>query len=212
MIMKVTVIADTHGLHDELHFGKGGDMLIHAGDVTEYGTEEEVIDFLKWFSKQPFTYKIFIAGNHDLFFEECTPARKRKLIPKEVIYLENSGTVIEGLKIWGSPITPYFLGMAFNERDGKAIKKVWNKIPNDTDILITHGPPQGILDGGIGCEELLNRVQSIQPIYHCFGHAHGYNGSTGVEQTVYLNGAMANKSGPLSEEAKLIGSPLTVHY
>lgn len=120
--------------------------------------------------------------------------------------------MIEGLKIWGSPVTPYFLGMAFNEREGPAIKKVWNKIPPDTDILITHGPPQGILDGGIGCVELFKRVQSIQPIYHCFGHAHGYNGSTRVEQTVYLNGAMANKSDLLLEEAKIMGRPLTVHY
>lgn len=87
--MKITVIADKHGLHEEIHFGEGGDMIIHAGDVTEYGTEDEVMDFLKWFSKQPFTHKIFIAGNHDLFFEDCTAARKRKLIPKEIIYLEN---------------------------------------------------------------------------------------------------------------------------
>ena len=210
--MNITVISDTHGLHDELHFDYEGDMLIHAGDITEYGTEEEVIDFLKWFSKQPFTYKIFIAGNHDLFFEECNAAKK-KLIPKDIIYLQNSGTVIEGLKIWGSPVTPYFLGMAFNEREGKAIQKVWKKIPADTDILITHGPPKGILDGGIGCAELLSRVESIQPKYHCFGHAHGYNGSNYVQQTVYLNGAMVNTPDLLKNEAlRIQGRPITVYY
>lgn len=66
--MEITFISDTHGLHDELKLTHG-EALIHCGDITEYGTEEEVVDFLSWFSKQPFRHKIFIAGNHDLFLE-----------------------------------------------------------------------------------------------------------------------------------------------
>jgi predicted phosphohydrolase len=128
-------------LHDRIKLN-AGTVLIHAGDVTEYGSEEEVVDFLFWFSRQPFAYKIFIGGNHDLFLETSTPAQRKKLIPSNVIYLQNSGIEIDGLMFWGSPVTPYFLGMAFNAREGKERRKVWNKIPHNTDILITHGPPK----------------------------------------------------------------------
>ena len=75
--MNLTIIADTHGLHDEIKL-KPGTMLIHAGDITEYGTEDEVVDFLKWFSKQPFQYKIFIAGNHDLFWKNALLVKEKK--------------------------------------------------------------------------------------------------------------------------------------
>ena len=194
--MDVTIIADTHGLQDEIKL-KTGTMLIHAGDVTEYGSEEEVIDFLEWFAKQPFKYKIFIAGNHDVFFEECTAAKRKKIIPKDIIYLQNSGVEIEGLKIWGSPVTPYFLGMAFNARNGKDIKKIWNKVPIDTDILITHGPPKGMLDNDFGCEELLNRVNIVRPKIHCFGHVHGRNGMANLNQTRFINATLVNSSDPM---------------
>lgn len=83
--MDITFISDTHGIHDRLKL-KQGTVLIHASDVTEYGSEDEVLDFLHWFSRQPFTYKIFIAGNHDLFLEECTPAKRKKVTPFDIIY------------------------------------------------------------------------------------------------------------------------------
>ena len=165
--MDITFISDTHGLHDRLKLN-GGTVLIHAGDVTEYGTENEVEEFLFWFSRQPFNYKIFIAGNHDLFLEASTPAQRRKIIPENVTYLQNSGIELEGLKIWGSPVTPYFLVMAFNAREGKEIRKVWQKIPANTDLVITHGPPKGILDNGLGDEGLYQRISDIQPAIHCF--------------------------------------------
>ena len=206
--MDITFISDTHGLHDELKLQEG-EVLIHAGDITEYGTAEEVEDFLKWFSKHPFKFKIFIAGNHDLFLEECTPAKRKKMIPAGIIYLQNSGVEIEGLKIWGSPATPYFLGMAFNAREGKEIKKVWSKIPVDTDILITHGPPKGILDGGVGSEELLERINKVMPAVHCFGHAHGQNGVIKTNGVTYINAAMVNSLDPFkSDEYKMIYKPI----
>jgi len=167
--MDITFISDTHGLHHRLKL-TSGTALIHTGDITEYGSEDEVSDFLYWFSKQPFTYKIFIAGNHDLFLEACSPAKRKKLIPSDIIYLQNSGIEIGDLRIWGSPVTPYFLGMAFNARKGTEIKKVWNKIPIDTNILVTHGPPLGILDNGVGDEDLLREVKEIKPVVHCFGY------------------------------------------
>jgi len=206
--MDITFISDTHGLHGQLKLNPGT-VLIHTGDVTEYGSEDEVADFLFWFSKQPFSYKVFIAGNHDLFLEECSPAKKKKLIPSDIIYLQNSGIEIKGLKVWGSPVTPYFLGMAFNARQGTEIRKVWNKIPAGTDILITHGPPKGVLDNGVGDEELLLQVFKIQPAVHCFGHAHGQNGMETVNGTTFINASIVNSLDSLqSAEYKVIGKPI----
>lgn len=206
--MDITFISDTHDLHKRLKLNPGT-VLIHAGDITEYGSEEEVEDFLFWFSKQPFAYKIFIAGNHDLFLDECTIAKRKKLIPPEVIYLQNSGIEISGLKVWGSPVTPYFLGMAFNARQGSEIKKVWNKIPANTDILITHGPPIKILDHGVGDNELLLHVNKIRPAVHCFGHAHGQNGIEAIDGTVFINASIVNVLDPLkSTEYKIVGEPI----
>lgn len=210
--MDITFIADTHGLHQELKL-KPGTILIHAGDITEFGTKEEVADFLEWFGRQPYQYKIFVAGNHDLFLEECKTAERKKLIPKGIIYLQNSGVTIEGIKIWGSPITPYFFGMAFNVKAGKAIKKVWNKIPADTNILITHGPPKSILDNNLGCEELYKQVVIVKPALHCFGHIHGVHGSVHFGQTNFINAALVNILDPLkNEDYKIIGSPVYKQY
>jgi Icc-related predicted phosphoesterase len=206
--MDITFISDTHGLHGRLKLNPGT-VLIHTGDVTEYGSEDEVADFLFWFSKQPFSYKVFIAGNHDLFLEECTPAKRKKMIPSDIIYLQNSGIEIKGLKVWGSPVTPYFLGMAFNARQGTEIRKVWNKIPAGTDILITHGPPKGVLDNGVGDEELLQQVFKIQPAVHCFGHAHGQNGIETVNGTTFINASIVNSLDSLqSAEYNVIGKPI----
>lgn len=206
--MDITFISDTHGLHGRLKLNPGT-VLIHSGDITEYGSEDEVVDFLYWFSRQPFTHKIFIAGNHDLFLEECTPAKRKKIIPSDVIYLQNSGVEIAGLKVWGSPVTPYFLGMAFNIRQGNELKKVWNKIPADTDILITHGPPMGILDHGVGDAELLRKVNQIQPAVHCFGHAHGQNGIETINGTTFINASIVNSLDPFnSADYKVIGKQI----
>ena len=208
--MDLTIIADTHGLHDEIKLSPGT-MLIHAGDITEFGIEEEVIDFLQWFAEQPFKYKIFIAGNHDLFLEECTIAKRKKLIPNGIIYLQNSGVEIEGIKVWGSPVTPYFLGMAFNARRGADIKKIWNKIPIETNILITHGPPKGILDNDFGCEEILQRVNIIQPKVHCFGHVHETNGIVNVNRTKFINAAVVNSLEPMAQGYKIVGKAVCLN-
>ena len=208
--MDITFISDTHGLHDELKLLPGM-LLIHAGDITEYGTEEEVIDFVKWFAKQPFNYKIFIAGNHDLFLEECKPSKLKRLIPENIIYLQNSGIQINGINIWGSPVTPYFLGMAFNTRSGKPLKKVWDKIPTNTHILITHGPPESMLDNGFGCTQLMEQVNKIQPMVHVFGHVHQHNGIQEIGHTKFINAALVNTLNPMESEGyRIIGQPVCI--
>ena len=206
--MEITFIAVTHGLHDRLKLN-AGTVLIHAGDITEFGSEEEVSEFLVWFSRQPFRYKIFIAGNHDLFLEAISPAKRKKLIPPDVIYQQNSKIEIDGFKIWGSAVTPYFLGMAFNARPGKEIKTHWNKIPADTDILITHGPPKGIRDNDIGDEQLLYQINKIKPVIHCFGLAHGQNGIETLNSITFINDSMVNSLDPLENKAyKIVGKPI----
>lgn len=206
--MDITFISDTHGLHDRLKLN-AGTVLVHAGDITEYGTEDEVVEFLEWFSRQPYTYKIFIGGNHDLFLETLPLRKLKKFIPAGIIYLQNNGTEIGGIKFWGSPVTPYFLGMAFNVHAGKEIKKVWSKIPLDTDILITHGPPKGIMDSGMGCGELLHQIERIKPKVHCFGHVHGQSGFKVINGTRFINSAMVNSPDLLmNSEYKVVGLPL----
>jgi len=101
--MLITCISDTHGLHRQLKL-VSGDLLIHAGDVSEYGTEDEIFDFTRWFAKQPFAYKIFIAGNHDLYMEALSAKAFRKLIGNKLIYLQNNSITIDGLKIYGTPV------------------------------------------------------------------------------------------------------------
>lgn len=143
--MRIIAIADTHGRHSDLIIPPG-DVLIHAGDMSMKGTEQEMINFIQWFSQQDFKHKIFIAGNHDFYFEKTPVEEINKLIPPAVIYLNDAAVEIDGTRFWGSPITPWFFNWAFNRHRGEDIRKHWDLVPNDTDILITHGPVYTILD------------------------------------------------------------------
>ena len=188
--MKLICISDTHGRHEEVELSSA-DMIIHAGDMSEKGTKDQIIDFMKWFSSLNYQYKVLIAGNHDFFLEQATSKEIKKLIPEGVIYLNDSGVEIEGLKIWGSPVQPWFHNWAFN-RSEKSICKHWNEIPDDTDILITHVPPQHILDQNrraesCGCPHLTERVKEVKPQYHIFGHIHESYGMIENNGTTYVN-------------------------
>lgn len=194
--MTLTLISDTHFRHSQLEL-PGGDMLIHAGDLCGQGTEGEALAFLRWFGEQPYSHKIFIAGNHDWFFEEYDKAYIDKVIPKNIHYLNDSGVEIEGLKIWGSPVQPEFCDWAFNRKKGADINKHWKLIPKGTDILITHGPPFGILDTtasnyNAGCEMLLKKVNQIKPKLHVFGHIHEGYGMIEKGETIFANASSVN--------------------
>lgn len=195
--MKLVLISDSHNKHKELVDMPEADGIIHAGDISGMGREMEIIGFLEWFSKLPYRFKIFIAGNHDWLFE------KDRMFCKHLVdsypgitYLEDSGIEIEGIKIYGSPVQPEFFDWAFNKKRGEDIKKHWDAIPEDTDILITHGPPHGILDktkmtdGNVGCEELLKRVEKIRPKFHIFGHIHSASGIHKTEHTTFINASV----------------------
>lgn len=196
--MKIIAISDTHGLHHGLKNLPKGDMLIHAGDVSRSGSRAQVQDFLFWFEQQDYQYKVLIAGNHDYFFEQASSELISSMIPTNVIYLNDSGVEIEGIHLWGSPIQPWFHDWAFNRQRGKEIQKHWNLIPQNTDILITHGPPAGILDitvrgnEHVGCEDLLKTIQTIKPRVHIFGHIHEAYGVEEKGGVKYINASVLN--------------------
>lgn len=179
--MKLVCISDTHSLHDRIPAIPDGDVLIHAGDCLGQGTVDNVEAFNHWLGGLPHRHKIVIAGNHDWAFQE-TPALARAALTN-AIYLEDSAVEIEGVRFWGSPWTPTFLDWAFMLERGAPLAEKWQRIPANTDVLITHGPPMGIGDevrfGGItqnvGCADLLRRISALSLKAHVFGHIHeGY--------------------------------------
>jgi Icc-related predicted phosphoesterase len=195
-IMRVVLISDTHNQHANLVL-PDGDLLIHAGDFSGKGRVPEVKDFMDWLGRQPHKHKVFIAGNHD-FLAERQPEVFQSMIPEGVIYLNDSGCEVEGFKIWGSPVQPWFYDWAFNRQRGAEIARHWELIPKDTDILITHGPAFGILDKvergpNVGCEELLKYIDEIQPMLHVCGHIHEAHGEVVSGKTRFVNASVLNQ-------------------
>jgi Icc-related predicted phosphoesterase len=174
--MLIDCVSDLHGYQPEL---SGGDILIIAGDLTARDTRDEYTRFISWLNKLPYRCKIVIAGNHDGLIEKGTVT----IGNDQIHYLCDSGYVFEGIKIWGSPYTPTFLNWYFMRNRGEDIRKHWDLIPSDIDILVTHGPPYGIFDETedeirVGCEDLRKAVQErVKPRIHCFGHIHECGGS-----------------------------------
>jgi Icc-related predicted phosphoesterase len=206
--MEVVVISDTHGYHSQLTL-PAGDMLIHAGDVSGRGLKTQVTDFLEWFAAQPHADKILIAGNHDFFFEKISDEELQNIMPPNVIYLKDSATTVKGVKLWGSPATTWYYDWAFNSRTEAELEQLWATIPTDTDIIITHGPPLGIMDkthGGIhtGCKHLLHRIETIKPKLSVFGHIHEGYGKHVSEHTTFINGCS------LSANYQSLNQPITV--
>lgn len=166
--MIIDCISDLHGSFPIL---QGGDVLIVAGDLTGSDQPLQYELYNTWLQQQPYTHKITIAGNHD----GCLERNKTKI--RHGTYLHDTGTEIEGIKIYGSPYTPKYHGWNFMRKRGQEIKAHWDLIPNDVDILITHGPAYGALDLNrdnehCGCEELLEAIRRVKPAYHICGHIH----------------------------------------
>ena len=198
--MKIVCLSDTHNCSGQITV-PDGDVLIHAGDATITGTIDEVILFNEWFANLPHPYKIFVAGNHDWIFE-TNNSYARKLLSGSIIYLQDSFVEIEGLKIYGSPWQPRFFDWAFNLNRGAELAEKWKLIPGDTDVLITHGPPFGILDEvprryfveNTGCEELRKRVEEVRPKLHIFGHIHCGYGTADSFGVKFVNASNCDES------------------
>lgn len=233
--MKLVVMSDTHGFHRAMPVLPYGDVLIHCGDFTNIGERSQVEDFIQWLIEKPHPHKIFIAGNHDRSFDpkfnvvydylgiEHLYSSSKKEKPRWLIdilsdlkdtnisYLENNGVTIDGVKFWGSPITPDFYPRhwAFNEPRGKIISKYWEQIPTDTDVLITHGPPEFKLDWvksgqHVGCADLRYTIENIKPKYHLFGHIHESYGIEQMVDTTFINASMLN------EKYIMVNEPLVI--
>ena len=194
-VTRLVLISDTHSLHSEIPSIPEGDILIHAGDLTSRGKLNELPEVRAFFDSLPHQHKIVICGNHDFCFEHESQAARARL--SNVTYLEDAGTVVDGLKIYGSPWQPWFHDWAFNLPRGEPLRRVWAQIPSDTDILITHGPPAGILDTvesglQVGCEDLLARVTEINPKLHVFGHIHEAYGIKIQGHTTFVNASICD--------------------
>jgi Icc-related predicted phosphoesterase len=190
--MNIVCISDTHDQHEKLNdILPEGDMIIHAGDISLRGNLAEIQDFVNWFSNLPYRYKIFIAGNHDFALEKNASLVE---IPQNVTYLNNQQVTIEDITIWGSPVTPPFYNWAFMWPLEKR-RQLYKKIPDNCDIIISHGPVFGTLDKvkmgqNVGCPLLKARVEEIKPKLFICGHIHEAYGSTTKDSTTYINASI----------------------
>ena len=207
--MRIVLISDTHGLHRQLDV-PGGDMLIHAGDFTVNSKPPSVVsDFNAWLGSLPHRHKVVVPGNHEFILEE---PRNRAAITNAVLLID-SGVEVEGIRIWGSPVTPLW-GGAFGKSRPEDRKKHWAQIPDGLDILITHGPPFAILDHGgsaerrEGCPQLLEAVFRAFPRLHVFGHIHHGYGTLRTSDTVFVNASLMDEGGALTRKPVVIDFPV----
>ena len=221
--MKIWHIGDTHSYHRLLELPEA-DVVIHSGDFSNYRdvyrNEPEAKDFLNWYACLPIKHKVLIAGNHDSLAYQWNTKFKELCEHMNIIYLENSSVEIEGVKIWGSPYSPNFGNWCFMKARHK-LDKVWKSIPLDTDIVVTHTPPKGILDLSYdrsnnlefcGCRALYNNLLKIKPKLSLFGHIHNcediVNAGTRVIpniETIFSNGSVVTdgKFGILSSNGNI---------
>lgn len=205
--MKIVLISDTHDKHDLVSV-PCGDVLIHAGDLTKNGKLEDIGRAAKWIDSLSFKHKIVIAGNHDFALGGDLYNIAENLITQYgIFYLKDRSITIDDTIYYGSPYQPEFFNWCFNLPRGKPLEEKWSQIPDDVNVLITHGPPYGILDlvednafnAGRdlhqGCQDLYRRIQNLSQLKaHCFGHLH-FNGGKSVKigNTIFANGAICTE-------------------
>jgi Icc-related predicted phosphoesterase len=221
--MKIWHISDTHTYHNLLDVPEDIDMVIHSGDATNpkdpYLSEDEMQNFIYWYSLLPIKHKVFVAGNHDVCIEKNF-IKKDDFERAGIIYLENDYIEVKGIKIWGSPVTPTFGEWAFMKARHKT-HELWQQIPDDTDIVVVHGPPATILDLSYnrknelefcGDSALMKRLLDINPKLCLFGHIHNckdiINAGTrklSIRDTIYSNGSVVTdgKFGKLSSNGNI---------
>lgn len=192
MIQTILCLSDTHNAHHRLSQLPEADVLVHCGDCTEYGTEEEALEFLQWFCDLPYRHKLFVPGNHDV----CLHGATVEGLDPNCHILANSGITIEGVHFYGLP----FFMEGFED-------SLVHAIPSNVDVLISHQPPLGILDESdmegkpirYGSELLFLHIQRIRPSYCLFGHVHAGYGRLIAKNTTYVNAAIMNEDGTMNE-------------
>lgn len=207
--LKVVCISDTHNQLDLVKDIPHGDVLVHAGDLTNFGSEKELKKFNEELGRLPHKHKIVVAGNHDLGFDDAEdPAGrlaqyKGQGTPKGYLLLTNAtwlhdrGVEIDGVKFFGSSWHPLY-GYPFY-RPRPKLEEKWKVLPADLDVLITHTPALGYLDTfgseRWGCRYLLNEIETrVKPKFHVFGHVHECYGALSNGNTTFINAAQAAKN------------------
>lgn len=211
--MDLVIFGDTHELHREIEV-PDGDILIYTGDFTMFSKSLRAIeDFNDWLGELPHLHKLVVPGNHE-FFLEANPGR-RSLLSNATVLIEDSIT-INGLRLYGSPMTPLY-GGAFGKSSPTDRKRHWAKIPDDTTVLVTHGPPYGILDRSpgqmerMGDPELRERIRELRSLrLHVFGHVHGAYGTAEVDGVTFANVALMGPLGDLAHNPVVMRMSLAV--
>ena len=199
--LRIVLLSDLHDLFREVEV-PGGDILLCAGDWTMQSRSlRSIVDFDQWLGELPHRHKVCVPGNHETYLQ--TALANRSLVSNAVLLI-NEGVEIEGLRIWGSPVT--LVGPAFSMRSAEERRRLYATIPGDTDILISHGPPRGILDRAPGSSfhagdrELLDAVNRVKPRLHVFGHVHGAHGLFATRETLFANAALLGPDGDIDKE------------
>jgi len=185
-------MADTHLAHEGLVV-PDGDILVHAGDLLQHGSLDELARAADFLRALPHPIKIIVAGNHEVCLER-SPAQARALL-EGFVYLQDSGAVVHDLAFYGSPWQPKFRIWAFGATRGGELASKWAQIPDRVDVLVTHGPPHGFGDRirwndqerRVGCADLLARVREVKPRLHLFGHIHQDPGQWTEGETTFAN-------------------------
>lgn len=201
--MKIVCLSDTHGQHNYFNKAKHvqlpeGDVLVHAGDTTSRGFDIETFAFINWMYDQDYAHKIVVAGNHDAFYESNPFEVADAMAFAGIHYLCDSGVVINGVHFYGSPWTPIFMDWHFMKSEVQLMDR-WKRIPETTDVLVTHGPPLNIADKNYrgesyGSYALLEHVRRVKPKVHIFGHIHEGRNSQGMMPTLVENTSFVNAS------------------
>ena len=202
------MLSDTHGRHESVVVPQC-DILVHCGDFSTFGKAADIVNFANWFEQQP-GIKVAVAGNHDWLFEKQPDAARFIFASRGIQYLQDQVIDICGAKFYGSPWQPWFNNWAFNlTRNSEELRQKWAAIPDDTDVLISHCPPRGVLDPDLwgnptGCELLRERVDVIKPKIHTFGHLHSGAGMFRTENTIFVNAAI------VGEDYRVVNEPTVV--
>ena len=190
--LKIISVADTHRQHWDIKIPEC-DIFVFAGDG-ELDSAGALFDFNRWLGTIKAKHKIVSGGNHDFFLAE-KPKEELQTYFTNAIYVQNESVEIMGIKFWASPYSVKFGNWAWM-LNSQQLEKIWDTIPSDTDIVITHSPPFGILDDTgfsqvpCGCPKLLYKLEEIKPKYHIFGHIHNGSGVYVKGDTTFINASM----------------------
>lgn len=196
--LRIVLLSDTHNLH-RFVFPRKADLIIHSGDMTESGTLEELEDFAEWWNRLNYELKIIVPGNHDSQFSKLYTESRSIFDNKTQVLIQSKFLLPCGLSIYGTPFIPSRKPGSFMLlRDSAELRAERNLIDKDVDILISHGPPKGILDvesgsESCGCRFLRDVVLKEKPTIHVFGHIHESGGKhTRLNDTLFVNAALAS--------------------